>query len=367
MKKHHVLFFLLIIFPILLQAQSLEDQFQQLLDSVYTANKDAVGVLVHVESPDNGISWTSAAGLSNRSTQEILHQDQPVLVASNTKPYVAASILRLVEMQKIQLNQPIKKLLTRKTRKLFVRDGYDLDKITVKHLLSHTSGIQDYVDDDYFNFVVQNPQHQWLKEEQIKRTIEIGEPQSSPGTKFSYADINYLLLTEIIQRETKKPFYTAMQDLLKFDALNIKHTWFEGLELIPDKTLPLAHQYSDKQDWDSYDLNPSWDLYGGGGIATNSKDAALFFQHLFEGKIVEDESLLKQMHTYVLPQEESKYCLGIFHFNFGYEAYYHGGWWGTGVMYSPDTNSTVAVFTLQKDKRSINPFLGKSIQRLLLK
>ena len=368
MKTHHLLFFLLITLPVLLQAQSLETRFQQLLDSIYTTNKDAVGVLVHIESPDNEISWTSAVGLSDRSTQEALHQDQPVLIASNTKPYVAASILRLVEMQRIQLNQPIKKLLSRKTRKLFIRDGYDLDEITVKHLLSHTSGIQDYVNEDYFNFIDQNPRHRWLKEEQIKRTIEIGAPQSSPGTKFSYADINYLLLTEIIERETKEPFYTAMRALLKFEALNINHTWFESLEPIPDKTLPLAHQYSDKHDWDSYNLDPSWDLYGGGGIASTSKDVALFFQYLFEGKIIEDKFVLEQMYTYVLPQEESKYCLGISHFNFGYEAYYHGGWWGTSVLYSPDTNTSVAVFTLQKGKRSIiNPFLGKSIQRLLIK
>ncbi|HAD80299.1 MAG TPA: serine hydrolase, partial [Flavobacteriaceae bacterium] len=41
------------------------------------------------------------------------------------------------------------------------KDGYDLNTITIKHLLSHTSGIQDYVDDAYFELVNQRPKYKW--------------------------------------------------------------------------------------------------------------------------------------------------------------------------------------------------------------
>jgi CubicO group peptidase (beta-lactamase class C family) len=69
------------------------------------------------------------------------------------------------------------------------------------------------------------------------------------------------------------------------------------------------------------------------------------------------------MTSYILAEEESTYCLGISRFDFGLNLYYHGGFWGTGVTYSPDTKSSVAVFTLEKGKRNeINPFLGKTIQ-----
>lgn len=69
------------------------------------------------------------------------------------------------------------------------------------------------------------------------------------------------------------------------------------------------------------------------------------------------------MHSYVLPKEKSNYCLGISHFEFPeFTAYYHGGWWGSDVAYCPETNSTIAIFTLQKAKRG--EFAKLSIEML---
>lgn len=341
--------------------------FKNKVDSIYDKNKDAIGIIVHVEAPKQNISWSYAKGITDTKTKKLLDDQQPVLIASNTKPYVAAAILRLVEKGKITIDQPIKKLLTGKTGRLLEKDGYNLNAIKVKHLLSHTSGIQDYVDEAYFEFVNLHPTYKWKKEEQIKRSIEIGNPKTV-GQKFSYADINYLLLTEIIEQKTHQPFYTAIRDLLRYKELNLTETWFIDLEKYPSNTMALAHQYASKYKWDSYDIDPSWDLYGGGGIAATAKESALFFQYLFEGKIIQNKQLLEAMHTYVLPSDESKYCLGIYHFDMGFQAYYHGGWWGTDVIYSPESDATITVFTLQKEFQHIlNPFIGKEFQKLLIK
>ena len=364
MKKFLLL--TLALFPLYGFAQ-LQTIFQSKIDSIYEKNKEAIGIIVHVEASKQNISWSYAKGVSDIKTNEVLNHQQPVLIASNTKPYVAAAILRLVEKGKLTINQPIKNLLSKKTRQLLDKDGYDLNAITVKHLLSHTSGIQDYVDDAYFELVNQRPQYKWKKEEQIKRAIEIGSPKKV-GEKFSYGDINYLLLTEIIEQKTYQPFYKAMRDLLKYKELGLTKTWFIDFEKYPTETLALAHQYADKYKWDSYNINPSWDLYGGGGMASTAKESALFFQYLFDGKIIHDKKILEEMHTYVLPADQSKYCLGIYHFDMGFNAYYHGGWWGTDVLYSPETDATITVFTLQKGfQHLINPFIGKEFQKLLLK
>ena len=364
MKKKLLLNIVLIPFIGVAQLQTI---FQSKIDSIYEKNKDAVGIIVHVEAPKQNISWSYAKGVSDIKTNEVLKHQQPVLIASNTKPYVAAAILRLVEKGQVTIDQPIKNLLSKKTRQLLEKDGYDLNAITIKNLLSHTSGIQDYVDDAYFELVNQRTKYKWTKEEQIKRAMEIGSPQKV-GEKFSYGDINYLLLAEIIEQKTHQPFYTAMRDLLKYRELGLTQTWFIDLEKYPQQTLPLVHQYADKYNWDSYDLNPSWDLYGGGGIASTAKESALFFQYLFDGKIIQNKQILDSMSTYVLPSDQSKYCLGIYHFDLGFNAYYHGGWWGTDVIYSPETNATITVFTLQKGfQHIINPFIGKEFQKLLMK
>lgn len=354
------------LFPIIGMAQ-LQSVFQHKIDSLYAKHKDAVGIMVHVESPKQGVSWSYATGVSDIKTGTALKREQPVLIASNTKPYVAAATLRLVEEGKISLDQPIEKLLSKQTRQMFEKASYDLNKITVRHLLSHTSGIQDYVNDAYFELVNKKPKHIWTKEEQIKRSMQMGEPQKV-GEKFSYGDINYLLLAEIIEQKTNKVFYLAMCDLLNYKELGLTETWFINLEEYPKQSMALAHQYAKKYNWDSYDLDPSWDLYGGGGIASTTKESALFFQYLFEGKIIKDKKLLQEMITYVLPADQSKYCLGVFHFDLGFNAYYHGGWWGTDVIYSPEADATVTVFTLQKDfQHIINPYIGKEFLSLLLK
>ncbi len=350
-------------------AQGFEEKLQFILDTTYQANKDAVGFMIHVESPDNNISWTSAVGFSSKENTEKLNKNQPLLMASNTKTYVSATILKLVENGKLKLNQPIKKLIFRKTKKILKKSGYVTNNITVKHLLSHTSGITDYVDDAYFSFINENPNYKWTRDEQIKLAMKMSNP-IDPGKTYAYGDINYLLLTEIIERKTGKPFYTAIRELLELKKHNLNNTWFIGLEEKPTNTLPLAHQYSDKFISNSYKIDPSWDLFGGGGLASNSKDLALFFQLLFEGKIIKNKSILSQMYTYVIPKEESKnYCLGLFNIPsfFGDNVYYHGGFWGTDVVYVPNINTTIAIFTLVKEKRNANIHINKEIINLIKK
>ena len=348
-------------------AQEIEKKLQHILDSTYQANQDAVGLMIHVESPNKNISWTSAVGFSNKDTKEKIDKDQPLLIASNTKTFVSAAILKLVEQGEIELNQPIKKLVHRKTKKRLKKNGYDVNKILIKHLLSHTSGITDYVNDNYFEFVNKNPNHKWTRDKQINLAMKLANP-IEVGKAFAYGDINYLLLSEIIEKKTGKPFYTSIRELLNFKKHNLNTTWFINLESKPKNTLPLANQYSDKYKWDSHNLNPSWDLFGGGGLASNTKDLALFFQFLFEGKIIEDISILSQIHSYVIPKEQSKnYCLGLYNFPsfFGNKAYYHGGWWGTDVIYLSELNTTISVFTLLKEKRGLNAELSHEIIKLL--
>ena len=349
-----------------IQAQSLTDQFQHQLDSFYQANPQAVGIIIHVEAPDKNISWTSAAGFAEKNGKEKLSKDQPALIASITKSYVAVAILRLIEQKKLVLDQPIKSLISRKSKRALRKDGYDLEAITIKHLLSHTSGIQDYVDDDYIDFIDKNKKHRWSRDEQIALAVKVGDPLGIAGTIFSYADINFLLLTEIIEKQTKKPFYIAIRELIGYEKSGLSSTWFHTLEKTPNNIKPLVHQYWEKQNWDSYDIDNSFDLYGGGGIAATTKDVALFFQYLFEGKIIKDEKVLELMHTDIPLKEPNNYCLGLRKIDFhGYIAYYHGGFWGTDVMYLPALNMTISAVTLQKDLRDINALLSQELIKIL--
>jgi len=76
---------------------SAQNKYQNILDSIYNANKDSKGIMVHIESPSKNISWSGVSGYSDFNKKIVLEADQPALVASNIKMYISATILRLVE------------------------------------------------------------------------------------------------------------------------------------------------------------------------------------------------------------------------------------------------------------------------------
>lgn len=349
-------------------AQNTETLFQKIVDSTYNAHPEMIGLIVNVESPDHHISWRYAAGHNGNKSNMSIDPAQPLLIASTTKPFMAAAVLRLIENGKININDPLKGLLTSQTVKVLTNAGYDLNKINVRHLLSHTSGINDYVTENYFSFISSHKTHHWTRDEQIAlagKEKKLGEP----GTVFRYADINYVLISEIIEQKTGKPFYQALRSLLDYKKLGLNNTWFIQLERQPKKSLPLVNQYWKQFDWEIKDLNPSWDLYGGGGIASNVKDMAQFFQLLFNGKVIKDQKVLQLMYTDVPPNLDINYCLGIRKIKSGgMTAYNHGGGLGTDAIYIPEINASIASASVEAGKRSVavelNSLLASKLKKL---
>lgn len=353
-------------------------KFQSIIDSIYEANPQSIGIIAHIESPKNGISWSGSAGYSNKDNKVELLSEQPVLIASNIKTYVSAAILRLQEEGILNIEDPIEKHLSQKTVALFKNDGYKIDEIKIKHLLSHTSGINDYVNDDYFDFINKNQKYRWTREEQLQLAVNVGDPLGEPQEIFKYADVNYLLATEIIEQKTQKPFYTSIREFLKYDELGLKNTWFPTLEEKPTHSKELAHQYWKEEnwgerklnfDWDSYDHDISWDLYGGGGIATNMKELALFSYNLFNGKIIKEKEILNLISTDVPTTDAIPkiYRLGVADATIeGLQSIGHGGFWGTQVFYVPQLDASISVCVLERNGKMkiIESVLNTTINEL---
>jgi len=327
------------------------------IDSIYEAHPTAQGIMVHVEAPGRSLSWSGASGYADIGDTTPLDPTRPALIASNTKTYTAVAILRLIEQDKMMLSSSIGKLLSQDTAELFSADGYDLEAVTVGHLLSHTSGIFDYVDADaFFAAVEAQPRHRWTAKEQLTLAVRAGDPLGPPGTVFSYADSNFLLLAEILSEQTDLPFYTAIRELLSYEKNDLDDTWFETLEPHPKGTKALVHQNSGSHGIGSYELDVSFDLYGAGGIAATTKDLARFSQLLFEGRYFENPETLDLIYT-KMPYgdgEDPRYLFGLMESEIqGLKAYGHGGFWGTVVQYLPDLNASVSVFILERDERKL--------------
>lgn len=328
--------------------------FQNMLDSIYQLHPNAIGLMMHVEAPDQNISWSGAVGFASREDSIPLKPEAPALIASNTKSYVAAAIMNLVEDNVISLESSIDSLLTPEITSLFLSDGYVLSDISVSHLLSHTSGIFNYVDaPNYIPSLRNDPMHHWTRLEQLTLATSAGDPLYTPGSDFTYADTNYLLLTIILEEATGKPFYDAISELLEYDAHGLNATWFHTLEE-HELDSQLVTQYWSESNVSSKKIDVSMDLYGGGGIASNTKELALFSQLLFENKLFKKEETLQRMlEQPVLDSGETpNYSLGLTHGKvLEHQSIGHGGFWGTTVNYFPELNASVSIFVLERDER----------------
>lgn len=347
------------------QSHSIGATFQALLDSAI--NDKMPGILVHVESPKQKISWSGAAGVSDTKTQSKLQTDQTFRIASVTKTFVACSILRLWEQSKLALTDPISKYISPEHTAILIEGGYQPDQITIRHLLTHSSGLFDHAATQiYFEKIQNDPGHHWTRTEQLRGCITWGKPVGKPGERFRYSDTGYTLLGETLEKITGKSMGDAFEDLLKLKALGLKSTWIENEANLHRNDLKRIHQYLDGVD--TYTYHASLDLYGGGGLLSTSKDLALYFQHLFNHKVFDkpatlDTMLAKRNYT-IKPQMDYRMGMYFIQLN-GLDAYTHSGFWGTQVAFVPSMNATIAAnYSQIWTARGNAPVLAKTLSVL---
>jgi D-alanyl-D-alanine carboxypeptidase len=264
-------------------------------------------------------------------------------IASVTKTFTAAAILRLVESGRVGLDDPISKHLSPATLDVLRQGGYDADTILVRHLLTHTSGLYDYASDPAFvQFVLTHGRHHWTRSEQVRFAMTHGKPYAAPGAEFHYSDTGYVLLGEILERTTGGGLARAYRNLLSFKRLGLADTYLESLEPRPRGAHARTHQYYETIDSTAFD--PSFDLYGGGGLVSTVDDLARFYRALFHGRLFKKATTLPMMLGKPNPQSLDDLGMGIFSNQFGGRSCWgHSGFWGTTVVHCPRSDVTLAL------------------------
>ncbi|MGJ3354802.1 serine hydrolase domain-containing protein [Providencia sp. Je.9.19] len=289
----------------------------------------------------------------------LLTVDTPLRIASNTKTFTAAAILRLAEMQKLSIDGAISHYITPRYNEL-LSPPYDTDRITIRHLLNHSSGLLDHADADYLSKVLKHPDHEWSRLEQIELYANKQVPFIAPSESFIYSDTGYILLGDIIERVTGQSLGLAVRELLSFDKIGLNSAYWEYLEQ-PTHQEPRARQYLGKLD--GTDIHASMDAYGGGGLIMSSKQMALFFEALFNGAIFTSSETLETMLSTGNHQGAEEYRLGIMASVVnGITLYSHLGFWGSVAYYAPEAKISAAGFVDNRESRDV---LIKTIESLL--
>jgi D-alanyl-D-alanine carboxypeptidase len=304
-----------------------------------------------------GVDIEVAAGVADLETREPLAPGSRFRIASVTKPFVAAGALRLVEDGRLSLDATAAELLAGEYDELLRRGGYDTEAITLRHLLTHTSGIFDFAADAYTDQIAdgftaqvhKDPSRRWSRYEQVEWAVTHGEPYGAAGTVFGYSDTGACLVGEIIERATGLTMGAAIRELVGYERLGLTTTWQETIEPEPPNLPPLSHQYEGEMD--VADMDASVDLYGGGGLMSTCRDLGRFFHALLRDDVFHQPQTLATMTTTLhgvprapLTSDDpvDNAAMFLFRIELGGETWWgHDGYWGTSAYTCPTRDVTI--------------------------
>lgn len=277
-------------------------------------------------------------------------------LASITKQFTAATIMRLIEQGKISLDDPVTKFLPEYP----IQDN----NFTIHHLLSHTTGMKDYglKNEELPGWYSLELPYQKMIELWANRPFD-----NKPGENFDYLNWGYYLLGQIIERVTGTPWSKyAELELLKPLGLNktlFAHQW----RIVPQRAKGYLHRDDSLMNVPYRNIEV---FSAGGGLSSTIEDIVQWTHLLHSGKVVSSESLMKMTTPTVLKNGKTAgYGYGLYVNELrGHEKIYHGGTFGFGpyVSYYPDEGITIAILTNSTKGRERAEQLEKTLATELL-
>jgi D-alanyl-D-alanine carboxypeptidase len=312
-------------------------EIQQTLQELVT--NGVPGVALAVYSPDGW--WTTAAGLAKIEDNSRMQSCHLQYLQSVAKTYMAVAVLKLVEQGKINLEDPITRHLPAKYSHYIT----GAEKVTVQMLLNHTSGIPEYnFAPAYVTYLLQHPTHYFTAEDYLKY-IEGKELDFTPGSKYSYRNTNYVILSLITDAITGDHAKFITETIIT--PLGLTQTFYRnqrGYPHYPHITNTYWDRYSNGvvENISQLQLTNVASMTGDDGIVVSPVDAVKFLKGLLEGKLL-SAATMEKMQAWVLNSKgEPAYGLGLAHATFkGHVAYGHsGGGIGAGcqLYYFPQKN-----------------------------
>ncbi|MDX2135670.1 MAG: serine hydrolase domain-containing protein [Saprospiraceae bacterium] len=245
-------------------------------------------------------------------------------IGSITKVFTAVMIMQLVEEGKLGLDATIDQWF------LHIPNA---GKITVRHLLSHASGLHNFTDDaDYEGYMTQ-PQ---TSDEMLERFAQLA-PDFEPGTKNEYSNTNYVLLGYLIEKLDRRAYGASLQARIAV-PLGLKRTAF-GKKIDVENNQAESYRMVDNH-WAPESETDMSIPHGAGAIVSTPGDLCIFFEALFEGKLLKQSSVQQMCYL------KNGYGMGIFQVPF----HERRGWFHNGgidgfqsnAVYFPDDKTAVA-------------------------
>lgn len=284
---------------------------------------------------DNKLVHKKAFGSAHAQLQVPMTLDKAFPIASISKLFSSVALHKLLSVQKRHITETVADFLPNRT---------DLPAswraLTLKQLLSHTSGIPDQI--DYQIFLAPN------SEKAVIDALKNKPFSSKPGTETKYNATGFLLIRAIIEQLANADFESHMQTAY-FDKFNLSSASYGGFKkVIPNRVTCYQNKAGNLE---MFPLNYSPPMYAGAGLNISIDDLVKWFQVLQDGLIL-DKELLEAIWKPVLLANGKRGTFGLgwesYALQGGYSMVGHGG---AGIAsfrhyWNDQTNQTITIILL---------------------
>ena len=248
----------------------------------YAQNSNFHGTILVMQN--NQSLYHQSFGYANRQHDIKNTNDTKYKIASITKTFTAVLILQLYEQGKLELDKPIKQYLPDYA-------GEGVDKVTIHHLLTHSSGIENCEKNGLEMYEL--PQ----TTDEIIRKYCSGKLENEVGNQFSYNNGDYVILGKIIEEIYKKSYQQVLQEQI-LTPLQLKNT---DLVRQPNIVKNLANTYLWNDTTKVFENDPSIyieNYFSAGALYATTTDLALFAGALFGKKLLKESTLNLMLTSY---------------------------------------------------------------------
>ncbi|MBA2176163.1 beta-lactamase family protein [Halobacillus locisalis] len=335
------------------------------LNNIITNISDKIDFSGVVHVKHNGDVTNLSFGYADRSEKRLNNMDTRFGIASGCKLFTAIGISQLVE----------RGLINFETR---LADCLDLEfpnfdkEITIHHLLTHTSGITDYFDEekmsDYEDMWKDHPVYQINTLKDFLPLFQAEQMNFKPGDSFHYNNAGYILLGLIIEEQTGMSFTEYIEKEV-FLRCNMLGSGYFSLDQLPEST---ANGYIDNHEENTWRTNIySIPKKGGsdGGAFTTAADMIKLWESLFNFKLLNEETTMKMLKPHVHVNGEIHYGYGVWMNKRMQQIYkYHVMGYDPGVSFRasiyPESNLKIVI----PSNIESGPFdITKKIEEVLLR
>lgn len=253
--------------------------------------------VISVESGDKSMSWTGVAGVAHPDGTPMT-AETPFYIASISKLFTTVVMLRSYESGRLELDAPLSDYLPGELIQGLHRiKGLDYtDAITVRHLMSHTSGLPSYFDErprrgqSLAERVMKEPDTTWDIGEVVRiardelRPHFPPQPVDSHRQKARYSDTNFQLLGAIVESVSGLPLYEVFQREL-IGPLGLTGTWSPGAPTDSQSTVQPATIWAQQTPLRVHRAMAS--MLPDGGLISTAGDLIRFMRALVAGEVFE--------------------------------------------------------------------------------